>query len=267
MAWFLTKECPHCHEESFGFRELFQLAYFSANECRACGRLVRNDGFRQFLSVPAILVALFVAFVAFALLPNSLQPFGFLLVLVSVLLTPMLLAKPVRLDHQKTDLPAFTPDPNNDKLIVVTGWSEEELRSIVNDFIEEDLSQSPTYHIDIAKPSEGLYGLTFPADIHPALFLSLVNYLNYPVNFGLDGHSIAVVGRTILNSDFEGVSQSLIGKRAILYVPDNDKDYDVVYLRAETGTILENSFSRETWRQVTDARMGSEVKRLSLLVS
>jgi uncharacterized protein (DUF983 family) len=264
MAWFLTKECPHCHEESFGFRELFQLGYSSADQCKACGKPVRNDGFRQFLSVPAILIALFVAFVVFASLPNSLQPFGFLLVLVSVLLTPMLLAKPVRLGQPQTDLPAFTPDPNNDKLIVVSGWSEEELHGILDDFTEADLSRSPSYQIDIAKRYEGLYGLTFPADIHPALFLSLVNYLNYPVNVGLDGHSIAVVGKTTLNSDFEGVSQSLIGKRAILYVPDNDEDYDVVYLQAETGKILETSFSRGTWRQVTEPRMGSEVKRLSL---
>ena len=49
------KECPHCHEETFGFRELFLLEYFSPNECKACGKLVRNDGFRQFLAVPAIL--------------------------------------------------------------------------------------------------------------------------------------------------------------------------------------------------------------------
>jgi hypothetical protein len=264
MAWFLTKECPHCHEESFGFRELFQLDYFSANQCGACGKLVRNDGFRQLLSIPAILLALFVALVAFASLPNSLQPFGLLLVLASVLLAPMLLARPVRLDHSRTDLPAFTPDPKNDKLIVVSGWSEEELHGILDDFIEENSSPSLSYQIDIAKRYERLYGLTFPADIHPVLFLSLVNYLNYPVNFGLDGHSIAVVGKTTLNSDFEGVSPSLIGKRAILYVPDNDEDYDVVYLRAETGTILETSFSRETWRQVTEPRMGSEVKRLSL---
>ena len=266
MGWSLTKDCPHCHEESFGFRELFQLDYFSADQCKACGKLVRNDGFRQFLSIPAILVALFLAYVGFASLPNSLQPFGFLLVLVSVLLTPMLLAKPVRLDHPKTDLPAFTPDPNNDKLIVVSGWSEEELHGILDDFIEEDLSQSPSYQIDIAKRYERLFGLTFPGDIHPALFLYLVNYLNSPVNCGLDGHSIAVVGKTTLNSDFEGVGLSLIGKRAILYVPDNDEDYDVVYLRAETGTILETSFSRETWRQVPEPRMGSEVKRLSLEV-
>src|ERR1700693_2021516 len=114
MGWSLTKECPHCHEETFGFRELFQLGYFSGNQCRACGKLVRNDGFRQLLSIPAILLALFVAFVAFALLPNSLQPFGLLLVIVSGLLTPMLLAKPVRLDRPTMDLPAFTPDPNND---------------------------------------------------------------------------------------------------------------------------------------------------------
>jgi hypothetical protein len=54
------KQCPHCHEESFGWRELISLDYFSSIECKACGQLVRNDGVRLFLTFPAILGAVFV---------------------------------------------------------------------------------------------------------------------------------------------------------------------------------------------------------------
>src|SRR5438034_10432214 len=97
MARFLTKECPHCHEDSFGWRPLVTLDYFSPYECKACGKLVRNDGFRQFLVIPTILVTLFVGIVLFASLPDSLEPFGLVLLLVLVALAVLILTNHVKL--------------------------------------------------------------------------------------------------------------------------------------------------------------------------
>ena len=261
MARFLTKECPHCHEDSFGWRQLVSLDYFSPYECKACGKLVRNDGFRQFLIVPTILVTLFVGIVLFASLPSSLEPFGLLLVLVLAAAPVIILAKPVKLDP-KSDLAPFTPDPDNDKVIVVKGWSEDELQKILNDFIAEDTSGVASYKIEVNKRDEDLYSLSFPQDIHPAIFGFLVNYLAYPMNFALAGRSIIVAGKAMLNSDFQGIPQSLVGKKAIIYIPENDQDYDVVYLQTETGTTLANSFNDGVWREVKDARLSSEVKML-----
>src|SRR5437016_8609614 len=261
MGQFLTKECPHCHEDSFGVRELFSLNYFSEDQCKACGKLVRNDGFRQFLTVPAILVALFLGWAVFASLPNLLEPFGLLLFVILAGLTEIILAQPVKLDP-KSDLAPFTPDPDNDKVIVVKGWSEDELQKILNDFIAEDTSGVASYKIEVNKRDEDLYSLSFPQDIHPAIFGFLVNYLAYPMNFALAGRSIIVAGKAMLNSDFQGIPQSLVGKKAIIYIPENDQDYDVVYLQTETGTTLANSFSDGVWREVKDARLSSEVKML-----
>src|SRR5437870_3818113 len=137
MDPFLTKACPHCHEDSFGVRELFSLNYFSADQCKACGKLVRNDGFRQFLTVPAILIALLLGLAVFASLPSPLEPFGLLLFVVLAALPVIILAQPVKLDP-KSDLAPFTPDADNDKVIVVKGWTEDELQKILNDFIAED---------------------------------------------------------------------------------------------------------------------------------
>jgi len=255
------KECPHCHEESFGFRELFQLDYFSPDECKACGKLVRNDGFRQFLTIPAILVSLFLGVVIFASLPSSLEPFGLLLLIVLAALPVMLLAKPVKIDYPKVELAPFIPDSNNDKIIMVTGWNEDELRKMLDDFIEEDLSGAPPYKIDLAMRYEDSYRLTFPQDIHPALFTSLVNYLAYPIDFGLKERSVTIAGKTTLNSAF-GVSESLMGEKAIVYVPENDEDYDVVYMKTEAGAAFANSLDEMIWRPVNDARLSREVKML-----
>lgn len=255
------KECPHCHEDSFGFRDLFALDYFHSQECRACGKPARNDGFRQFLTIPAIITALFLGFVILTLLPDSLEPFGLLLIIALVVLPIIVLAKPVKVDS-KADVAPFSPNLNNDKVIMVRGWNEDELRNILDDFIEADRSDSPPYKIDIHKRSECLFTLTFPQDIHPTVFGFLVNYLAYPSNFDLSEREVVVAGETTLNSDFEGIPQRLLGKKAIIYVPENDRDYDGVYLQTETDDNLAISFSEDVWRSVKNARLSSEVKTL-----
>src|SRR5436309_8297943 len=261
MARFITKECPHCHEDSFGARELFSLNYFSEDQCKACGKLVRNDGFRQFLTVPAILIAMFLGWAVFASLPNLLEPFGLLLFVILAALPVIILAQPVKLDP-KSDLAPFTPDLDNDKVIVVKGWNEDELQRMLDDFIEDDSSGVASYKIEVEKRDEDLHRLTFPRDIHAAVFGFLVNYLAYPTNFALAGRSIMVAGKTMLRSDFQGIPESLVGNKAIIYLPENDQDYDVIYLQTETGDTFANSFSEGVWREVKDARLSSEVKML-----
>jgi hypothetical protein len=223
----MKKECPHCHEESFGWRELITLDYFSPDVCKVCGKLVRNDGFRQFLIFPTILVSLFLALILFSLLPTSLQPFGFLGAIVLMALSIMLLAKPVKFEFPKEDLPSFTPDASNDKVVIVTGWNED-----------------------------------FP----PSDFAALINYLHYPFDFDLTRHAIAVEGQTTLNSEFVGISTSLVGKKANLYVPRDDRDYTIVYMQIETGDVFTVSLadSQAVWQRVTDARLPSPNQRTLL---
>src|SRR2546429_5962577 len=261
MARFLTKQCPHCHEDSFGARELFSLNYFSEDQCKACGKLVRNDGFRQFLTVPAILVALFLGLAVFASLPNLLEPFGLLLFVILAALPVIILAQPVKLDP-KSDFAPFAPDPDNDKIVAVKGWNEDELKRILDDFIDADTSGVASCKIEVEKRDEDLYSLTFPQDIHAAVFGFIVNYLAYPENFVLTGRSITVAGETMLSSDFQGIPESLAEKKAIIYVPEYDQDYDVIYLLVETGATFANAFSEGVWREVKDARLSSEVKML-----
>ncbi len=255
------KECPHCHEKSFGVRELFQLEYFSPDQCKTCGGPVRNDGFRQFLTIPAILVSLFLGYVVFALLPSSLWAFGLLLIIGLVALPLVLLAKPVKDYNPKVELAPFIPDPKNDKVIMVAGWREAELRKILDDFTEEDLSGAPRYQIEMEETHENCYRLTFPQDIHPTVFTSLVNYLAYPIDFGLQERPVTVFGKTTLDSAF-GISEPLVGEKAIIYVPENDEDYDAVYMQTEAGASFANFLDEMIWRPVDDGRLSPELRML-----
>src|SRR5256885_7202781 len=100
----MMKKCPHCQEETFGWRELIVLDYFTPDECKACGKPVRNDGVRQFLIFPAILAALFVGIVVFSLIPSPLQPLGVIFIILLVGLSNILLAKPAKIELPKADL-------------------------------------------------------------------------------------------------------------------------------------------------------------------
>jgi hypothetical protein len=157
----------------------------------------------------------------------------------------------------------FTPNPQNDKTLLVKGWNEAEIRKIIHDFIETYKNDGyPAYTIEPHKQSENLYRLTFPQDIHPLLFTFLVNYIAYPFDLDYKNRSIIVGGRTTLNAGFEGIDSSFVGKKAVLYIPENDQDYNVVYMQTESGINLLTSFDSLKWRRVNDARLSNEVKNL-----
>ena len=259
----MNKECPHCHANSFGWRELVTLNSFAPRACTNCHELVRNSGWRQSLGPLAIISIALVAILVSGFLPSDKAVF---LIPVVVILLPLLLvliAKPVKADDPHNDLSPFTPDPNNDKVILIQGWNEAELRRILDDFVAEDLSAFAAFQIEIEQRLEDYFVLTFPEDIHPDELLSLINYIAYPINFDLAGRSIAVAGKTTLNSDFDGLPKSLEGKKALLYLPENDKDYDVVFLQTESGVTLAKTLGEGAWRKVNDARLSSAVMALS----
>jgi hypothetical protein len=259
----VNKECPHCHANSFGWRELLTLASFTPAECKNCGNSVRNSGWRQLLAPLAIISIILAAIPLLEFIPSDKAVF---LIPVAIIVLPLLLvliAKPVKAEDPQIDQSPFTPDPDNDKAILIQGWSEDELRKILNDFVEQDLSAFAAFRIEIQKRFENSFALTFPEDIHPDEFACLINYLAYPFDFDLAGRSIIVAGKTTLNSDFDGLPKSFAGKKALLYLPENDDDYQVVYLQVESGGTLAKSFNEGDWRKVKDARLSSAVMSLN----
>ena len=258
----MNKECPHCHAKSFGWRELVTLA-FTPEECKNCHKLVRNSGWRQLLAPLAIISIILAAIPLSEFLPSDKTVF---LIPIAVIVLPMalvLIAKPVKARDPQADLSPFTPDPNNDKAILIQGWNEDELRQILDDFVDEDLSAFAAFRIEIEKRLESSFALTFPEDVHPAEFLSLINYLAYPINFDPAGRSIVVAGKTTLNADFDGLPKSLEGKKALLYLPENDEDHDIVFLQTDSGVTMANYFNEGIWRKVNDARLSSAVMSLN----
>src|SRR5258706_16066925 len=98
----MWKACPYCREYSFSEFQLFSLDYYSLQPCKSCGKLVRNDGLRQLLVVPAIVAGLILGALVLYVLPSWLTPVGWVLLITFAVIPLLIIPKPV-----KADLPEF----------------------------------------------------------------------------------------------------------------------------------------------------------------
>ena len=90
----------------------------------------------------------------------------------------------------------------------------------------------------------------------------MVNYVRYPKKFDLSHRSIGVLGRVVLTAAFGVPDSALIGNRAVIYVPSNDTEYDLVYARVESGRTYTIPFTSLIWEATGAARMPAEVSGL-----
>ena len=147
----------------------------------------------------------------------------------------------------------FVGDPNNDKRVTVRGWQPETLSTILRDFAKMyDLP--PTFAMTVAGTVAGTTALSFPNDLPSDTFLFLVNYLHYPIDQDLSAVSVAAVGSVTLTSAFGVPEPSLVGKRALVYVPDRDEDHDVVYVEVVADSAYAVSFTNLRWQRTESPR-------------
>jgi hypothetical protein len=155
--------------------------------------------------------------------------------------------------------PATISDPANGNEVVVRGWTNEELSGILTDFAdmyEGDLGAH--FDCEVHARDDASIRITFPHDIHAKQFSFLINYLQYPKNYDLKERSISVVGKAIISSKFKPPIKSLIGQTATFYVPKDDQDFDLVYVRVGDETFA-NSFASLRWKKVSDPRLPTGV--------
>ena len=154
----------------------------------------------------------------------------------------------------------FVPDPNNGIRLSVRGWNRSELDKILLDFSKQ--YGLPPAATKVTTQSDKVLVITFPNDIEPKLLLFLVNYVQYPRDFDLKQRAIAAVAHAALTPAFGLPDSALAGKRAAIYVPANDTDYDLVYVRIEPGSAYRISFTNLIWKAVADPRMPAGVQDL-----
>jgi len=156
--------------------------------------------------------------------------------------------------------PAFVADPKNRTSVIVRGWTYDELAKIIAYFLSS--YELPDATTTVTARSDSTLVIRFPNDIQPEHLFYLVNYIQYPKGFDLTHRSIGVVAHIVLGPVFPVPDASLTGRGAIVYVPANDKDFDLVYAKAETGQAYRISFTDLAWQPVDDPRVPASVSGL-----
>lgn len=154
---------------------------------------------------------------------------------------------------------AFRPDPKNKTVLDVHGWHESEVHKILSDF--RQMYGLPTEsNLRITREADDQFSIRFPEDIEPKILYFLVNYIRYPRGFDLKQREISVAGYVSLSSAFGIPDPALAGKRAIIFVPQNDHEYDFVCARLEDGRTYKIPFVDLIWQPAENMMMPAKIR-------
>ena len=147
----------------------------------------------------------------------------------------------------------------SDRALLVSGWTAEELAKILGDFESKYKGALPSFRREVLSVGKALR-VSLPNDFPPDLLSFLVNYIHYPENFDLKNRKIAAVGMSTLTGEFEAPSDE-IGKKAFIYIPSGDDEYDLVYVRVGEHTYSQ-SFTTMSWKRVDESRLSAATRAL-----
>ena len=184
-------------------------------------------------------------------------PVGLVILLAAVGVLAIALRKPIYAATGRV----WVPNPANDTVVVCRGWDETELSEILADFIRMYRDRLPSEHPFSIGHEGDQFRIRFPGDIPPTMLSFLINYLEYPKDFDLTKRDIVVVGLVTLTDAFPLPSSDYAGRKAHIYVPSNDRQYDEVYV-AVGSQYFEQSFTNMVWKPTPDGRVPDEVRRL-----
>lgn len=130
-----------------------------------------------------------------------------------------------------------------DNLIIVKGGSYNDVKKALKQWIFEyhkDLKED--FQFKIFKNGRGNHIIQVDDSLDNSRFNYLVNYLQYPIDIE---YKVSVSGFT-LAKDPKIYNHELLGKRIQVYIPDEDSEYDVVYVVSEYNQVYKVDFGGKT---------------------
>jgi hypothetical protein len=139
-----------------------------------------------------------------------------------------------------------TEKVKNDKIVLVEDVNLEDLKSALqkfcNNYNQESLTALPLLTI----LSEKKFVVTFPYDTDFATYCYFVNYMYYP-NDIIYKPTITAWTSTKQNDDW--MTNEIVNKKVMLYIPSDDKDYDNVFLTTSDNIGYKMGFARGEEKQ------------------
>lgn len=119
---------------------------------------------------------------------------------------------------------------NNDKIIIIKGTNYDNIKKASQQFCKMYNQQDTITIPNLTKISDSSFAITFPYDLPFDTFCFFVNYLYYPndIFYKADIKAWATTKPTDI-----WITDKSANKKVMLYIPDDDKEYDNVYLTTQ----------------------------------
>lgn len=133
----------------------------------------------------------------------------------------------------------------NDKLIVVTDVSKNNIEEVLNNFCKLYNEEKVQAYLLLHQLGISRFAISFPQDIEGEIFYYLINYLVYPEN--MDWNASVKAWATNSGTD-EFIPNAGRNKRACFYIPQEDTEHDNVYMTTEDNINFKIGFSMNDQR-------------------
>lgn len=111
----------------------------------------------------------------------------------------------------------------NDKLIVVSNLTQEQLHQALTDFAEARNEEAITVWPEMVVAQDDRLAVVFPYDIQFSVFCEVLNYLVYPV--GMEGTEPVAIGWATYPAGEEILPKEMGDKPMMMFVPEEEQNY------------------------------------------
>ena len=149
----------------------------------------------------------------------------------------------------------------NDKIVLIENVKLEDLKNALqkfcNNYNQENLRALPLLTII----SEGKFVVTFPYDTDFETYCFFVNYMYYPNDII---YKPTIKAWTSTNQNDNWMTNEIVNKNVMIYIPSDDKDYDNVYLTTSDNIGYKMGFAMGEEKQKLNNPRQSYVEPIKL---
>ena len=146
----------------------------------------------------------------------------------------------------------------NDKIVIIEDVSENDINKILQEFCNSYNKETYQAIPRLTKLSDKKFAVTFPYDINFEIFCFFINYVNYPMGF--DRH-FKTIGWTTTKSTDIWITEKSVNKNVMLFVSDNDTEYDNVFLTTSDNIGYKLGFAMGEEKQLLNKSEKTYVKQ------
>ena|SRR5690606_18595632 len=151
-------------------------------------------------------------------------------------------------NEKRPDITKPSQPVSNDKIVYISNAKIDDLKKAIqqfcNSYNQEEYRALPLLTI----LNEDEYVITFPYNIDFETFCYFVNYLHYPNGII---YKPEILAWTSTKTGDLWMTNDIVNKKVLLYIPENDKEYDNVFLTTENNIGYKMGFA-----------MGEEMQKL-----